>query len=356
VRRMIDAEVRCRIETIEAQRNSFVVDEVVPETSEVLSIWLRPANGARVLRALPGQYVTIVWSDGLTRTYSLSAVDADRRYRITVKLVRDAQGVLGHASARIANLKAGDSLNVERPRGNFHPDVDDDTPLVLVAAGIGVTPIMAMLERVSRNGRRNVFAAFGMRRADAHPLVNELKALVAERRRLSVTLAYSQHHGTPVQGLPAPKRGRLTAADLLPHAAAPLAEVFLCGPGEFIRQMHDGLVERGVNSQCIRYEAFGPSTLLPARTIAADPDATFRVSFTRSDVQAIWSPASGTLLNLAEAAGVSPAFGCRSGACGLCRTEISEGRVSYVEPIDEPDEGYVFPCCAIPQTDCRLDL
>jgi uncharacterized protein len=123
-----------------------------------------------------------------------------------------------------------------------------------------------------------------------------------------------------------------------------------------IHSAYDGLVELGVNSQSIRYEAFGPSTLLPARAIAADPNSTFTVSFTRSDVQAVWTPSSGTLLNLAEAAGVSPAFGCRSGACGLCRTEISEGRVSYVEPIDEPDEGYVFPCCAIPQTDCRLDL
>ncbi len=356
VRRMIDAEVRRRIETFAAQQNSFVVDEVVRETRDVISVWLRPADGARVLRALPGQYVRIVWFDGMTRTYSLSAVDADRRYRITVKLVRDAQGALGRASARIAELKAGDVLTVERPRGNFHPDVDDDTPLILAAAGIGVTPIMAMLEQVTRSGRRNVFAAFGMRRPDEHPLVDELKALAAKRRRLSVMLAYSQHDGAPVHGLPAPKPGRLTAADLLPHAAAPLAEVFLCGPGEFIRQMHDGLVERGVNSQCVRYEAFGPSALLPARAIAADPDVTYKVSFTRSDVQAVWSPSSGTLLNLAEAAGVSPAFGCRSGACGLCRTKISEGRVSYIEPIDEPDEGYVFPCCAIPQTDCRLDL
>jgi MOSC domain-containing protein YiiM/ferredoxin-NADP reductase len=356
VRRMIDAEVRRRIETTAPQRNSFVVDEVITETKDVVSIWLRPADGARLSRALPGQYVTVAWADGMTRTYSLSAVDAGRRYRITVKLVRDAQGALGRASARLAELKAGDALTLERPRGNFHPDVDDDTPLVLAAAGIGVTPIMAMLEHVTRTGRRNVFAAFGMRTADEHPLVNELKALVPERRRLSVALAYSQHDGAVVQGLPAPKQGRLTAADLLPHAAAPLAEVFLCGPGEFIRQMHDGLVERGVNSQSIRYEAFGSSTLLPARAIAADPNTTFTVSFTRSDVQAVWTPSSGTLLNLAEAAGVSPAFGCRSGACGLCRTEISEGRVSYVEPIDEPAEGYVFPCCAIPQTDCRLDL
>ena len=162
---------------------------------------------------------------------------------------------------------------------------------------------------------------------------------------------------SPFIGSLAPKRGRLTAADLLPHATAPLAEVFLCGPGDFIRQMHDGLAEAGVNLLSIRYEAFGPSTLSPARSVVAgDPAATFTVSFTRSDMAAVWTPSSGTLLNLAEAAGVSPTFGCRSGSCGLCRTAITEGRVSYTEPVDEPDDGFVLPCCAIPETDCRLDL
>ena len=357
LRRMIDAEVRRRSDSSWSQPNSLSVEQVVPETKDVISIWLRPYGGARLPCALPGQYLTIVWADGLKRTYSLSAAETDQRYRITVKLQRDAQGVLGRASARIAELRAGDTLAVERPRGNFHPDVDDDTPLVLASAGIGVTPMMNMIEQVTRHGRRNVFAAFGMRRHDEHPLVNELKELAAERQRLQVMLAYSQHDGAPVAGLPAPKRGRLTAADLLPHATAPLAEVFLCGPGDFIRQMHDGLAAAGVNPLCIRYEAFGPSTLSPARSdVPADPAATFTVSFTRSEVAAVWSPSSGTLLNLAEAAGVSPTFGCRAGSCGLCRIAITEGRVSYVEPVDEPDGGYVLPCCAIPATDCRLDL
>ena len=146
------------------------------------------------------------------------------------------------------------------------------------------------------------------------------------------------------------------AADLLPYATAPLAEIFLCGPGDFICDMHDGLVKAGVSPLNIRYEAFGPSTLLPSRNIATNPAASFNVAFTRSRMDVVWSPASGTLLNLAEAAGVSPVFGCRAGSCGLCRIAIAEGSVSYVEPIDEPETGYVLPCCAIPKTDCRLDL
>jgi MOSC domain-containing protein YiiM/ferredoxin-NADP reductase len=357
VRRMIDSEMRRQMETGAPPTTSLRVARIVPEATDVVSIWLRPNNGTPLLDSLPGQYLTIVWPDGLKRTYSLSATHSAEGYRITVKLQRDAQGVLGQGSARLAALKAGDSLTVERPRGNFHPDVDDDAPLVFAAAGIGVTPIMNMLERVTRNGRRDVFAAFGMRRHSEHPLADELKDLMARRRRVAVMLAYSRPDGTPPQGLPAPKHGRLTANDLLPHAAAPFAEVFLCGPGDFIRQMHDGLVEAGISPLSIRYESFGPSTLLPVRNVdAADPAATFAVSFTRSHMEAVWSPASGTLLNLAEAAGVSPTFGCRSGSCGLCRTAISAGRVSYVEPIDEPDAGYVLPCCAIPETDCRLDL
>jgi MOSC domain-containing protein YiiM/ferredoxin-NADP reductase len=357
VRRMIDSELRRRMEQVSRQSGPVVVDEIVSEARDIFSIWLRPLDGEALPSALPGQYLIIGWPDGLKRTYSLSATDEDRRYRVTVKLQRDARGALGQASARIAGLRTGDTLDVERPRGNFHPDVEGDTPLVLVSAGIGVTPIMNMIEHVTRSGHRDVFAAFGMRRPQEHPLLNELKALLAERRNLRAMLAYSQHDGGPVLGLPVPKRGRLTPADLLPHAAAPLAEVFLCGPGEFMRQMHDGLAEAGVNPLCIRYEAFGPSTLLPAKGVApVDPTTKFEVTFTRSNMDVVWTPSSGTLLNLAEAAGVSPTFGCRAGSCGLCRTALTEGRVSYVEPIDEPEDGYVFPCCAVPQTNCRLDL
>ncbi len=357
VRRMIDAEMRRRMEQGAAPSRTLVVEEIVAEVRDTFSLWLKAPDGAPLPPALPGQYLTLVWPDGLKRTYSLSAFEPDTRYRITVKLERDGQGALGRGSSRVASLKAGDALDVERPRGNFHPDMGDDAPLILAAAGIGVTPIMTMLDHVTREGKRSVFAAFGMRHPDQHPLTDELKALLAERSNLQVKLAYSQYEGAPIAGLPAHKNGRLAAADLLPHAAAPLAEIYLCGPGDFIRQMHAGLVAAGVNPLSIRYEAFGPSTLVPARTdIAADPAATFTVSFTRSNMEAVWTAASGTLLNLAEAAGISPTFGCRAGSCGLCRTAILQGEVSYVEPIDEPDRGYVYPCCAIPQTDCRLDV
>ena len=357
VRRMVDAEARRRIEATSPPTQAMRVEKIVTETSDIVSLWLRPDGGARMFDSLPGQYLTIVWPDGFKSTYSLSALHPGQRCRITVKLVRDAQSALGRSSARIAALDAGDILDVERPRGNFHPDLDDDTPLVLAGAGIGVTPIMSMIEQATRSGRRDVFAAFGMRRPGEHPLASELAELLAERRRLKAALAYSRLNGAPpLPGLPAPKHGRLAAADLLPYAAAPLAEVFLCGPGDFIRQMHDGLVEAGISPLNIRYESFGPSTLLPARTMPADPQAAFKVAFTRSRMDVVWTPASGTLLNLAEAAGVSPVFGCRAGSCGLCRIAISEGSVSYVEPIDEPEAGYVLPCCAIPQTDCRLDL
>ncbi|HUD88167.1 MAG TPA: MOSC domain-containing protein, partial [Xanthobacteraceae bacterium] len=317
VRRMIDAEARRLIEARSVPTQALRVEKIVPETRDVISLWLRPDNGAALFDALPGQYLTIIWPDGGKSTYSLSALYPGQRCRITVKLVRDAQGALGRSSARIVALKADSILDVERPRGNFHPDLDDDTPLVVAAAGIGTTPIMSMIEHATRSGRRHVFAAFGMRRLGEHPLASELAELLTERRRLKAVLAYSRLHGAPpLPGLPTPKHGRLTASDLLPHATAPLAEVFLCGPGDFIRQMHDGLVEAGVSPLHIRYESFGPSTLLPARAVQADPATTFKVAFTRSRMNSIWTPESGTLLNLAEAAGGSPVFGCRAGSCG----------------------------------------
>ena len=357
VRRMIDAEVHRRMPAAWTEPVPFAVDDVVRDTPDVRSVWLRPVDGRPLPDMLPGQYLTLVWADGLTRTYSLSAADSHERYRITVKQQSNADGNPGLGSGRIGALHPGDILGVLPPRGSFHPDVDDDTPLVLACAGIGATPIMTMLDRVTRDSGRKVFAAFGMRRPEEHPLAAELGQLVEQRQGIEVMLAYTRHDGTPIAGLPASKLGRLAAADLMPHAADPLAEIFLCGPGDFIRQMHDGLVAAGVDSPRIRYESFGPSTLSPVRSnFDVDPAARFNVSFARSQIEAVWTPSSGTLLNLAEAAGVSPTFGCRSGSCRLCQAVIAEGRVSYVEPVDEPESGYVLPCCAIPETDCRLEL
>ena len=357
IRRMIDAETHRQMVPAWSEPVPFLIDEIVPSARDVRSIWLRPVDGRSLPDILPGQYLTLVWADGLTRTYSLSATDGDERYRITVKLERRTDGALGRASARIAAFTADEVIGVLPPRGSFHPDIDDDTPLVLACAGIGATPIMSMIDRATRNGRRKVFAAFGMRRPDEHPLAAELASLTEERQGLEVLVAYSGHDDTSPPGLPPAKPGRLAAADLLPHATERLAEIFLCGPGGFIRQMHDDLVAAGIDSQRIRYESFGPSTLTPARdNIDVDPAARFSVSFVRSQIDAEWTPPKGTILNLAEAAGISPVFGCRSGSCGLCRIGISEGRVSYVEPVDEPESGYVLPCCAIPETDCRLEM
>ena len=148
---MIDAEARRRIEATSSPTAAMRVEKIVPETNDVVSLWLRPADGARMFDALPGQYLTIVWPDGFKSTYSLSALSPAQRCRITVKLVRNGQDALGRSSAQIAALKAEDILTVERPRGNFHPDLDDDTPLVLAGAGIGVTPIMSMIEHAPRD-------------------------------------------------------------------------------------------------------------------------------------------------------------------------------------------------------------
>ena len=275
-----------------------------------------------------------------------------------MKLERDAQGALGPGSARIAVLKAGDTLDVERPRGNFHPDVEADTPLVLAAAGIGVTPIMNMLDRVTRDGRRKVFAAFGMRAPDQHPLVNELKALMAERPNLEVKLAYSQYDGEPVAGL-ARAQARTACARRSPAARGSAA----CRSLSLRSGRHSSATcttawSRPASIRCASATRRSGRRHCCRRDgdLAADPAAKFNVTFARSNMEAVWTPASGTLLNLAEAAGVSPTFGCRAGSCGLCRTAISEGRVSYVEPIDEPEAGYVYPCCAIPETDCRLEM
>jgi ferredoxin len=134
-------------------------------------------------------------------------------------------------------------------------------------------------------------------------------------------------------------------------------DFYLCGPQPFMQSLYDGLTGLGIRDERIHYEAFGPATVLKRDTKArlrpqsADPvNGPVAVSFASSDLRADWSPDQGTLLELAEAAGLQPDFACRSGICGTCATRITCGAVHYLEEPTAPHgDDEVLICCATPQ-------
>lgn len=229
------------------------------ETDEVISLTLRPEVS---LPFKPGQYisVTVPLPDGARqiRQYSLSCAPGRGDWRITVKRVRGGAQPDGEVSNWLhANVKAGDELTVSAPFGDLTLS-DGDAPLLLASAGIGVTPILSMVDHLAVTGStRRVIVAHADRSAVAHAHRDELIRLVEALPGGSLHLWYEQPYDAP-DG-PAPRAGLMDLADIeLPEDTV----AYLCGPLAFMRSVRAHLIARGVPAWRVHYEVFGPDLWL----------------------------------------------------------------------------------------------
>ncbi len=143
-------------------------------------------------------------------------------------------------------------------------------------------------------------------------------------------------------------------------------DFYICGPAPFMKSLFDGLLEWGVPGVRIHYEFFGPASALKERAKVAAPKRAAEVSeccgeievaFSKSGVRANWNPSFESILDLAEANGLSPDYSCRSGICHTCVCRLEEGEVEYVtEPLDPPDDGSVLICCSKPRNNVVVDI
>lgn len=387
----------------------FRVVRKVPESSVITSFHLAPADGGPLWVARPGQYLTLrIPAEGgpLLRTYSLScAVDAPDCHRITVK--RESLGSVWLHD----RLTEGGEIEVAAPRGAFHLDEESTRPVLLLAGGVGVTPLLSMLHRLAATDRR-AFLVHASENGDVHAMREEVAALAkASQVRIAVRHVYR----APTEADRA--AGRFDAEGVVDRAflqgLLPLDDyqVYLCGPTPFMVAMWRLLTGLGIAPERIAYEFFGkggslaalaaepearperPASRLPARApksvakleFLTDPDARAipepgarrpappaasaetggpeeatsgdRVVFARSGLSAPWTEGAGSILELAEAAGLAPEFSCREGICNTCRTTVREGAVDYlVEPLTQPPAGQALICCSRPVGRVVLDL
>ena len=228
------------------------------------------------------------------------------------------------------------------PRGKFVLDQSSQRPVVLLSGGVGLTPMMAMLEHLAAAGKRSgefrpVYFIHGTQNGRTHAFGQRVKDLAVEYSGLTVHFCYSEPSADDKIGETHHSHGWVSV-DLL-KKVLPFGDYdfYLCGPPPFMSSLYSGLLEMGVRPERIRFESFGPGTVLrpqappaPVRTAAALAGEA-RVRFGKTGIDAPWAASKGTLLELAEAAGLTPAFGCRSGICGTCRTKIRGGAVEYLE-------------------------
>jgi uncharacterized protein len=336
----------------------LTVTRRVAETENVVSLHLAAADGAPLPPFRPGQFLTLRIADAagrLTpRNYSLSSDPEDlAAYRITVR--RHPHGVgSSHLHDR---APVGAILEATAPKGRFVLDETSRRPVLLLAGGIGVTPLAAMAQALARSGR-DAHLIHAVADAAAQPLAAELQALAG--RSPTFRLA----------AVPSRSRGRITADTL--RGLLPIGDydAYLCGPPGFMQAMVDLLVHLGVREDRIAHEFFGPARPLvrsaagdadtaarpAASALPCDDDARPLVRFTRSGRSERWDGAHRTLLDFAEAHGLSPPFSCRNGICSTCLSTI-DGAVRYIEePLEEPGDGKALLCCSAPDGSIAIDI
>ncbi|HDS0921054.1 TPA: pyridoxamine 5'-phosphate oxidase family protein [Pseudomonas putida] len=351
------AEADARLQQRQRQRQwqAWRVQRVEQESRDIRSFYLEPPSDSRVVFA-PGQHIPVqVQIDGeaaMIRTYSLSSAPSDGYLRISVK----AQGPASrHLHERV---KPGDVLDVRSPMGSFTLDEQSTRPLVLIGAGVGITPLLAMLrEQLSKGQPRRIHLFHGSRSLADLPFGQELASLRQQAGGLlHVHRALSQPEDHAVAGQDYEFTGRLGIEQVKATLALDDYDFYLCGPGSFTQDLYEGLRTVHVPDARIHAEAFGPSTLrrhtdAGQPTLQQPPAASepVPVYFAASAKEARWAPGSGTLLELAEARGLAPEFSCRGGSCGTCKTRLVSGQVHYPNPPAElPEAGSVLICCAVP--------
>ena len=339
----------------------FRVAGMRPESSTVMSLQLEPADRKPVASHEPGQFVSLrldVAGAPVVRSYSLSSSPRTGGYRISVK--REPGGVVSeHLHSAVA---VGDTLELSAPNGRFVLG-GAGGPVVLISAGIGVTPVLAMLEALAdARSEREVWWIHGARNGDEHAFRGEARAHVARLARGRSHVRYSRPGARDVLGRDYDAPGRLTGADILALGVPAAADFRLCGPSRFVADLTADLVEHGAARERIHSESFGGApAVAPATPAGAPPSAPAAgdgpaVAFSRSGVTTAWDGAFASLLDLAEARAVPAASGCRVGACHGCRTGVLSGSVRHdPEPLEQPPPGSALLCCAVPDGDVVLD-
>jgi len=347
----------------------LVVTAIDHESADVISLAMQSRDGQRLPTPLPGQYVVLriqpsAASPPLFRSYSLSGPLSTECYRISVKI--EPNGAAGTYLRE--HVRVGDTLNVSSPRGSFILQPGEH-PVVLLSAGIGATPVLAMLHALAAAySIRQVLWLHAARDRQHHPFAAEVRRLVLALTNGRSYVCYSRPASSDKMGEDFDASGRLSRSVFDQIRVPRDADVYLCGPTRFMADMKEALSTLGVSPDRIHVELFSGSESMTPGVVGAsaraphtpndDADTGPVVSFARSGIAAHWkASAYQSILELAEACDVPVRWSCRTGVCHSCESGLVSGEVVYgPEPLDKPADGNVLVCCSQPICDVAIDL
>jgi MOSC domain-containing protein YiiM/ferredoxin-NADP reductase len=347
----------------------LTVTAIHRESADVVSLEMQSADGGQLQTPLPGQYVVLRLQppgggSPLFRSYSLSGPLSTERYRISVKVEPN-----GAAGAYLKErVEVGKALDVSSPRGSFIL-LPGEGPVVLLSAGIGATPVLAMLHALAEaQSTRQILWLHAARDGEHHPFGAEVRGLMPALAHGRSYICYSQPGAHDKMGEDFDASGHLSAAVFEEVGITREADVYLCGPNRFMAGMKEALATLGMRPERIHMEIFnGGESMTPGVVGAAtraphlpkdDGNTGPLISFARSGIAAHWNATTyQSILELAEACDVPVRWACRTGVCHSCESGLVSGAVSYgPEPLEKPADGNLLICCSQPVRDVVIDL
>lgn len=347
---------------------SFTVQrrEFEDKNTEACSFYLVPVDGQPLPPYRPGQFLTFKLSItdpgsdqtlNVVRCYSLSDAPQPEHYRVTIKRVSPP----GLSSTYFhEQVTVGQQLEVKAPSGHFYLSDDKTCPIVLIGGGIGITPMLSMLNSLlAENTQREVWLFYSVRNGREQIMRQHLNALARTHPRFHLHICYSSPDENDVEGMDYRHKGRIDVSLLRSTLKLARYQFYVCGPRPMMESLVPALEDWGVDRHDIFYESFGPASLAKrdtAKKAGNTGSNSISIHFQRSGKTLDWDPGADSLLSFAEAHGIEIASGCRAGSCGTCQTALIKGSVSYNQQADaEVMPGHCLLCITLPETSLVLD-
>ena len=347
----------------------FKVTSKEKETSDITSFYLAPHDGKELPEFLPGQFLTFqipvpTQPHPVIRCYSLSdSPFHPERYRVSIKRVPAPRNEPTAPPGLVSNyfhdfLNENDIVDVKAPSGHFHLSMTKKFPVVLLAGGVGITPLLSMLNAITEMGsQREVWFFLGVRNKKDHVMKEHLEMVARENENVHLRVFYSAPGETDVLDEDYHVKGRVNVENLKTILPSSNFDYYICAPPPMVKDLRKDLAEWGVPEKNIHFEAFGPATVKGCKAEPGKASGVkINIQFEKSGKTLVWDSKSESLLDFAELNGISIDSGCRAGNCGTCLTAIKHGKVELVgEPGSEPEAGSCLTCISIPKEDLTLD-
>ncbi|MBO9202835.1 MULTISPECIES: MOSC and FAD-binding oxidoreductase domain-containing protein [Niastella] len=341
----------------------FIVQRSQIETADIRSFELRPGDGKPLADFLPGQHIAVRLPAGpnktaLTRMFSLCGPQGTDTYRIAVK--RERVGVVSEYMH--THLLEGDLVEVSAPMGDFILS-DKKGPVVLLSAGVGITPLLSMLQAIERDSpMREVWWVHSARNGASYPFLKEVEEIAAHLRNFHGIRIFSQPVSEEKPGIQYDFQGHLDLTILTNQQFPPGCNYYICGPMGYMSVITTALRSLGNADWQIKTELFGNMDIATTAGITPHlpPDNTGTgplVNFTKSNISFNWNTRFNNILEAAETCDIQVHWSCRVGVCHRCESSLLDGKIEYdPSPLDPPAMGRVLICCSRPVTDIELDL